>query len=60
MTWHDVFYNSKPFNLNITISEYVSKKANEIDEAQTGLSAAHNELNNLTNTLSDLKESSLY
>ena len=27
MTWHDVFYNSKPFNLNITISDDVAINA---------------------------------
>ena len=27
MSWHDVFYNSKPFDLNITISDDVAINA---------------------------------
>ena len=27
MAWHDIFYNSKPFNLNITISDDVAINA---------------------------------
>jgi len=52
--------NSYPRELANPISDYVAKKSNEIYEAQSGLSSAHNEINNITNTLSDLKESTLY